>query len=105
MANELQNLAIRVNKLLLEELAKAGIQSLSAQARIYDAKTIGVQGDAKTYAHPAEITIPHPKTKDGGSYGEKDFYEFLQKLSNRITNEIQEINRVVYVLGTRPDFD
>ena len=105
MENELQNLAIKVNKLLLEELAKAEIQSLCAEARIYDARTIGVQGDAKTYARPAEITIISPMQKEGRVCEGDEFYSFLQKLSNKITNEISEVNRVVYVLGTKSGFD
>lgn len=101
MTDELQNLAIRVNKLLLEELAKAEIKSSFVESRIYDARTIGVQGDAKTYARPAEITIISPRQKDGSAYDPQEFYSFLQKLSNKITNEISDINRVVYVLGSK----
>ena len=105
MTDELQNLAIRVNKLLLEELAKAGISSSCSEARIYDARTIGVQGDAKTYARPAEITIISPMQKEGRVCEGDELYAFLQKLSNKITNEISEVNRVVYVLGTKSPSD
>ena len=47
---------------------------------------MGVQGDFRTYAHPAVV------------WGEAD-WGTLEEVSTRITNSIQEINRVVYLLA------
>ena len=90
--SELQDLAKRVDHILKEELGKEKINYDLAEARIYSAKTVGVQGDERTYGHPAEITL----------FYKKDFVwntEFLQRLSIRITNEIKGVNKVVYLTG------
>ncbi len=52
---------------------------------------MGVQGDERTYGYPAEITLFN---KDRFIWTKKE--GFLEKLSNRITNEVKGINRVVY---------
>ena len=90
--SELQDLAKRVDQILKEELGKEKINYDLAEARIYSAKTVGVQGDERTYGHPAEITL----------FYKKDFVwdtKFLERLSVRITNEVNGINKVVYVTG------
>jgi GMP synthase (glutamine-hydrolysing) len=48
-------------------------------------RSVGVQGDGRTYAHPALVT------------GDLDWHR-LGELSTRITNTIRSINRVVYGL-------
>ena len=54
--------------------------------RILPVKSVGVQGDSRTYAHPAVI------------FGDAD-WDQLEELSTELTNEIPQINRVVYLLG------
>ncbi len=49
-------------------------------------KSVGVQGDKRTYSHPAVI------------YNSLDF-DVLEKLSTELTNKIPEINRVILHLG------
>ena len=90
----LQNLAIQVDIILKEELRNAGLEIDVAEARIYDLRTVGIQGDQRTYAYPAEINL------NGKETWPKDF---LDKLSSRITNEVKDVNRVVYVLATEED--
>lgn len=102
---KLQNLAIRVDKILKEEMQKAGVECGFFEARIYNIRTVGVQGDNRTYSHPAEITMREPRYSDGRTLNENDFYDFLNTLSTRITNEIKEVNRVLYVTATRDDRD
>ncbi len=50
-------------------------------------RSVGVQGDFRTYAHPAALT--------GGA---RDWRR-LEEISTRITNAVGEVNRVVYTLG------
>ena len=92
---ELTNLAKAVDKILKEELATAGLEIDMAEARIYDVKRVGIQGDARIYSYPAEITL---KLKGECLYPNK---EFLAKLSNRITNEVKGIAGVVYTVEIR----
>ncbi len=49
-------------------------------------RSVGVQGDGRTYAHPALV------------WGRRD-WQALEKLSTKITNTVQGINRVVYALS------
>jgi len=93
---ELMNLARHVDGILKEELNKSNISHDLAEARIYDVKTVGVQGDGRTYAHPAEITL----FRKGTFVWDQ---EFLSALSTRITNEVQGVNRVTYVVGMAPE--
>ena len=62
------------------------------EATILPLKSVGVQGDNRTYCHPALISGPLDWKK-------------LHNLSVRLTNEIKSVNRVVYALWpSRPDF-
>jgi len=91
---ELAEIAKKADIILKEELKKARIPFDLAEASVYNAKTVGVQGDEKTYAYPVEITL----------FSQGTFVwqpEFLAGLSNRLTNEIPDINRVAYVLATK----
>jgi GMP synthase (glutamine-hydrolysing) len=54
-------------------------------AKILPIRSVGVQGDSRTYAHPALVC------------GEKD-WKRLEALSTKITNAVKEINRVVFGL-------
>ena len=92
MIEELTGIAKKVDLILKDELKKAGIKPDFAEARVYDAKSVGVQGDQRTYTHPVEITL-----FAGGTF--MDEHAFLARLSNRITNEVPDINRVVYLIG------
>ena len=59
-------------------------------------RSVGVQGDSRTYAHPLVI------------WGQND-WEKLDKVSSNITNTIREINRVVLAVGVsgkeKPEFE
>lgn len=49
-------------------------------------RSVGVQGDSRTYAHPVVVS------------GETE-WEVLEELSTVLTNEVGQVNRVVYLLG------
>lgn len=92
--DELVRLAGKADAILKEELEKESLPYESAEVRIYDIKTVGVQGDARTYWYPAEITL----------YSGEGFVwspEFIGRVSTRMTNETEGINRVVYTIAHR----
>ena len=91
---ELRGLVVQVDKILKDQLQKYGIDYTLAEARIYDVRTVGVQGDARTYLYPAEIEL---RNKDGIIWNEK----FTAELSTRITNEVKGINRVLYLFAKK----
>ncbi len=59
------------------------------QVQILPLRSVGVQGDGRTYAHPALV------------WGEAQ-WPALEELSTELTNAIPQINRVVYLLGPVP---
>ena len=56
------------------------------KARVLPVKSVGVQGDARTYAHPCLVS------------GSAD-WETLEQVSTSITNSFSEVNRVVYQIS------
>lgn len=52
-------------------------------------RSVGVQGDGRTYAHPAVVTGPRE-------------WKTLEALSTELTNRFPAINRVIYLLGPTP---
>jgi len=64
-------------------------------------KTVGVMGDNRTYDH---VLVLRAVTSIDGMTADfaKIPYEVLQKISNRITNEVRGINRVVYDITSKP---
>ena len=91
----LHDLALEVNRIFQEQLAKVG-GKYYGEARIYDLKSVGVQGDEKTYLYVAEITLRHPI--DGTVVDPEKNSELIANLSNEITNRVKYVNRVMYVL-------
>jgi GMP synthase (glutamine-hydrolysing) len=57
---------------------------------ILSVKSVGVQGDGRTYAHPLVV------------WGEED-WEKLDEISLSVTNSMKEINRVVLLCGSRDE--
>ena len=93
--NVLKNLAQQVDRITKEELKNHDIVYHTIEARVFNTKSVGVQGDQRTYAYPASITI----------YKNGDFFwdnNFLSKLSTRITNEVKEVGRVLYDITNKP---
>ena len=69
-----------------EDAARAIAVRAGLGLRVLPLQSVGVQGDFRTYAHPAVV------------WGEADWAE-LENVSTRVTNTISEINRVVYLLA------
>ncbi len=64
-------------------------------------KTVGVQGDARTYEKV--LVIRAVTSQDGMTADWHPFSpDFMKNLSNRITNEVSGVNRVVYDVTSKP---
>lgn len=64
-------------------------------------KSVGVMGDSRTYAHPIvvrAVTSEDAMTADWANLP----YEVLEKISSRIINEVEEVNRVAYDISSKP---
>ena len=93
--NKLNNLAEQVESIVKDELKRRRLKYDVAEAEIYNLKSVGVQGDKRTYDYPVQINIRY---KSGRFNWNKDF---LNILSTRITNEVRGVNRVVYLIKER----
>lgn len=88
---------------LRDEMAKNGYEKELAQffCVLPDVKTVGVMGDHRTYDHLIAIravTTDDFMTADWARIP----YDILAKVSNRITNEVEHVNRVVYDVTSKP---
>lgn len=88
---------------LRDEMEKNGYEKHLAQffCVLPGVSTVGVMGDHRTYDHLVAIravTTDDFMTADWA----KIPYDILAKVSNRITNEVKHINRVVYDITTKP---
>ncbi len=88
---------------LRDEMAKNGYEKNMAQffCVLPGVSTVGVMGDHRTYDHLLAIravTTDDFMTADWARIP----YDLLAKVSNRITNEVRHINRVVYDITSKP---
>jgi GMP synthase (glutamine-hydrolysing) len=66
-----------------------------------DVRSVGVQGDARTYGHPVvlrPVTSEDAMTADWARLPA----DVLERISTRITNEIDEVNRVILDITSKP---
>lgn len=93
----------QADAILIDELHKAKIydQVSQAFAVFLPVKSVGVLGDARHYDHV--IALRMVKTLDFMTANwVKVPYEFLEKVSNRIINEVKGISRVTYDISSKP---
>lgn len=97
------NMLRQADDILQQEMMKAGWDAKIWQYFVVltDTYSVGVQGDQRTYLPVLAIRAVH--SQDGMTAQWVHLpYELLEKISNRLTNEISGINRVVYDITTKP---
>jgi len=85
------------------EIKAAGLERDIWQsfAVLADIRSVGVMGDERTYGHPIiirAVTSDDAMTADWARLP----YDLLERMSNRIINEVDGINRVVYDVTSKP---
>ncbi len=94
----------RADLIVREELHLAGLDREIWQCPVVllaDVRSVGVQGDGRTYGHP--IVLRPVSSEDAMTADwSRVPYEVLAKISNRITNEVREVNRVVLDVTSKP---
>jgi len=93
----------QADKIVLEEVKKFGWYNKVWQsfAVLLPVRTVGVMGDERTYEHVIAVRAVH--SVDGMTADWVRLpYELLEKISNRIINEIKGVNRVVYDITSKP---
>jgi GMP synthase (glutamine-hydrolysing) len=86
------------------ELTAAGLDQAVWQCPVVllaDVRSVGVQGDGRTYGHPVVI---RPVTSEDAMTADwaRLPYDVLARISTRITNEVREVNRVVLDVTSKP---
>jgi GMP synthase (glutamine-hydrolysing) len=89
--------------IVLEEIKRAGLlreiwQSFAVLPAI---RTVGVMGDARTYAYPIilrAVTSDDAMTADWARLP----YDLLESISSRVINEVPGVNRVAYDITSKP---
>jgi GMP synthase (glutamine-hydrolysing) len=86
------------------ELTDAGLDGDIWQCPVVllaDVRSVGVQGDGRTYGHPIVL---RPVSSEDAMTADwtRVPYDVLAKISNRITNEVKDVNRVVLDVTSKP---
>ena len=87
-----------------EELSKAGLDREIWQCPVVllaDVRSVGVQGDGRTYGHPIVLRPVSSEDAMTADWSRIPF-DVLAHISNRITNEVAEVNRVVLDVTSKP---
>lgn len=89
--------------ILRDEIKKAGLERHIWQyfTVLPNIKSVGVMGDGRTYVHTVGIravTSTDGMTSDWARIP----YDVLEKISNRIVNEVDNVNRIVYDITSKP---
>ncbi len=86
-----------------EEIANAGLHKNINQyfAVLTNLKSVGVMGDERTYDYTIALRAVETTDFMTGVWS-KIPYEILEKVSSRIVNEVNHVNRVVYDITSKP---
>jgi GMP synthase (glutamine-hydrolysing) len=89
--------------IVVEEIKRAGLYRRVWQsfAVLPDTKSVGVMGDQRTYAYPIVLRIVTSEDAMTADWAKLP-YEVLERISSRIVNEVEGVNRVVYDITSKP---
>lgn len=89
--------------ILREEFAKNGLEGKVWQyfTAVPEFRSVGVKNDKRTYAYP--VIIRAVNTVDAMTATVENIpFELLEHITNRITSEVEGVNRVLYDLTPKP---
>ncbi|MFA4844784.1 MAG: GMP synthase (glutamine-hydrolyzing), partial [Candidatus Margulisiibacteriota bacterium] len=103
VTEERVNVLQAVDDIVVSEIKLAGFYKKVWQsfAVLLPIRTVGVMGDKRTYLNTVAVravTSTDAMTADWARLP----YDLLEKISNRIVNEVPEVNRVVYDISSKP---
>ncbi len=104
VTEERLDLLRHADAIVREELSAAGLDRSVWQCPVVllaDVNSVGVQGDGRTYGHPVVLRPVSSEDAMTADWSRLP-YDLLAHISNRITNEVDEINRVVLDITSKP---
>lgn len=104
VTKERLDLLRKADEIVRAELTAAGLDGEIWQCPVVllaDVRSVGVQGDGRSYGHP--IVLRPVSSEDAMTADWSRLpYDLLAKISNRITNEVAGVNRVVLDVTSKP---
>ena len=93
----------KADAVVREEIKEAGLQREIWQsfAVLPDLKSVGVMGDERTYGYPIILRAVNSEDAMTADWVKLP-YDLLEQISNRIVNEVNSVNRVVYDITSKP---
>ena len=97
------NILKEADSIFREEIANAGLHKNINQyfAVLTNLKSVGVMGDERTYDYTVALRAVETTDFMTGVWSRIP-YEVLEKVSSRIVNEVNHVNRVVYDITSKP---
>ncbi len=92
------------DKILRQEIKKAGLEREIWQAFAVlpgELRSVGVMGDERTYGSAIVLRAVTSEDAMTAAWARLP-YEVLDRVSGRITNEVERVNRVVYDITSKP---
>ena len=86
-----------------EEMDKAGCSSAANQyfAALTNMRSVGVMGDGRTYEYAVVLRCVNTEDFMTAEWTRLP-YDLLERVSSRIVNEVDGINRVLYDITSKP---
>jgi GMP synthase (glutamine-hydrolysing) len=94
----------KADAIVRQELSSAGLDGEIWQCPVVllaDVRSVGVQGDGRSYGHPIVLRPVSSEDAMTADWTRLD-YDLLARISNRITNEVEGVNRVVLDVTSKP---
>jgi len=103
VTSEAVDIVRKADYIVTEEIKRANLEKdlWQAFAVLLPVKSVGVQGDVRTYKNAIALRIVQSQDGMTANFARIP-YDVLERISTRITNEISQVNRVVYDLTHKP---
>ncbi|MGH8909124.1 MAG: glutamine-hydrolyzing GMP synthase [Egibacteraceae bacterium] len=91
------------DRIVVEELRRAGLEReiWQAFAVLPAIRSVGVQGDERTYGHPVIVRAVTSQDAMTADFARID-WDILERIAGRIVGEIPGVNRVAYDITSKP---